>query len=158
MGFVCFFPGPEASCNPSAEAHRQRSSQRGERNVPDLRLFGGTGDVRSSHQHQRREECLDETHTASCWEVCAMSTLLIRAGIHFLFVWCVCVPLNIFPTALPDSCPEEEEEERCAETEEARRAAEVRVQKITKFQGKKTFLWPCGHSVHSSSSLLFLKK
>ncbi|KAM8761173.1 rho guanine nucleotide exchange factor 28-like isoform 2-T2 [Acanthopagrus schlegelii] len=34
-----------------------------------------------------------------------------------------------------ESCPEEEEEEeRSAETEEARRAAEVRVQKITKFQ------------------------
>ncbi|XP_051279663.1 rho guanine nucleotide exchange factor 28 isoform X5 [Dicentrarchus labrax] len=34
-----------------------------------------------------------------------------------------------------ESCPEEEEEEeRNAETEEARRAAEVRVQKITKFQ------------------------
>uniref|UniRef100_A0A3P8TC89 PH domain-containing protein n=1 Tax=Amphiprion percula TaxID=161767 RepID=A0A3P8TC89_AMPPE len=31
----------------------------------------------------------------------------------------------------------EEEEERAAETEEARQAAEVRVQKITKFQGKK---------------------
>uniref|UniRef100_A0A3Q1EIM5 Rho guanine nucleotide exchange factor 28-like n=1 Tax=Acanthochromis polyacanthus TaxID=80966 RepID=A0A3Q1EIM5_9TELE len=34
-----------------------------------------------------------------------------------------------------ESCPEEEEEEeRAAETEEARQAAEVRVQKITKFQ------------------------
>ncbi|XP_056888006.1 rho guanine nucleotide exchange factor 28-like isoform X3 [Takifugu flavidus] len=34
-----------------------------------------------------------------------------------------------------ESCPEEEEEEeRCAETEEARRLAEARVQKITKFQ------------------------
>ncbi|KAM4578693.1 rho guanine nucleotide exchange factor 28-like [Fundulus diaphanus] len=35
-----------------------------------------------------------------------------------------------------ESCPEEEEEEeRAAETEEARQAAEVRVQKISKFQG-----------------------
>uniref|UniRef100_A0A669D0T5 PH domain-containing protein n=1 Tax=Oreochromis niloticus TaxID=8128 RepID=A0A669D0T5_ORENI len=37
-----------------------------------------------------------------------------------------------------ESCPEEEEEdERSAETEEARQAAEMRIQKITKFQGKK---------------------
>lgn len=38
----------------------------------------------------------------------------------------------------PGSCPEEEEEEeeQSAETEEARRAAEARVQKITKFQGQ----------------------
>lgn len=49
---------------------------------------------------------------------------------------CVCVPLIITPAGLLVSCPEEEEEERCAETEEARRAAEVRVQKLTKFQGK----------------------
>lgn len=59
------------------------------------------------------------------------------ATLRFLFV-----PLrlrarhSLSPGPSFPSCPEEEEEERCAETEEARRAAEVRVQKLTKFQGR----------------------
>lgn len=135
-GYLLLFspPGPEASCDSPAEADRPRGGQRGERNVPDLRLLGGPGDVRGSHRHPRREERLDEAHTAGRGEVRARRR---AQRIHFLFVLLrVRAPLIITPAGLLVSCPEEEEEERCAETEEARRAAEVRVQKLTKFQGK----------------------
>lgn len=50
-----------------------------------------------------------------------------------------CVLFIISPPGPYGSCPEEEE--RSAESEEARRVAEVRVQKINKFQGQKIF--PC---------------
>lgn len=84
-GYLLLFspPGPEASCDSPAEADRPRGGQRGERNVPDLRLLGGPGDVRGSHQHPRREERLDEAHTAGRGEVRARRC---AQRIHFLFV------------------------------------------------------------------------
>ncbi|XP_068616933.1 rho guanine nucleotide exchange factor 28-like [Brachionichthys hirsutus] len=54
-----------------------------------------------------------------------------------------------------ESCPEEEEEEECnAETEEAKRAAEARVQKITKFQ--ETLLGQDQHICNSLEEKLHL--
>lgn len=130
-------PGPEASRDSAAEAHRPGGRQRGERNVPDLRLLGGARDVRGSHQHPRREERLDEAHTTGRGEV---------AGDPLPVCGAVFARKPLVTIRFPNPrCPEEEEEERCVETEEARRAAEVRVQKITKFQGKN-FLFVRRHT------------
>lgn len=67
------------------------------------------------------------------------------ATVHFLFVPLRLRARDSLSIPLPSpSCPEEEEEEeRCVETEEARRAGEVRVQKLTKFQGKSTSVRRC---------------